>query len=251
MRLVFYREQDTDGYGYAAQTTFASVSDTTNSLQAAGVVTCNFGTLAAGASGTFQVAVTVDAGATGYINNGNYSIESDGTVGGAVAPTLGPLVTVPLTGPSTDLEITKTASPTRIDPPGGNLTYTLTVDNNGPAEAQNVVVTDNLPASVTLVSATPSQGSCTGVATITCNLGNIANGVTATVTIVVTPTVLGAISNTATVSGSFVDLDPTNDSSTALAANGVADIPTLSLPGIVVLASLLLTVGVFVVMRRM
>jgi uncharacterized repeat protein (TIGR01451 family) len=222
-----------------AQTTFASVSDTTNCSQAAGVVTCNFGTLAAGASGGFQVAVTVNVGATGFINNGNYTIEGTG-----VGPTLGPLVSVPLTGPSTDIAVTKTASPTLINPPGGNLTYTLSVANNGPNIAQNVTVADTLPANVTLVSATPSQGVCTGVSSITCNLGNINLPGSATVTIVVQPTQLGHISNTATVSGSFIDLDPSNNSSTAQADNGNPEpIPFLGLPGAMILALAVLILG--------
>ncbi len=228
------------------QTTFASVSDTTNCSQAAGVVSCNFGTMAAGASGTFQVAVTVNVGATGFINNGNYTIAGTG-----VGPTLGPLVSVPLTGPSTDISITKTASPTLIDPPGGNLTYTLNITNNGPNVAQNVAVTDTLPPTVTLVSATPSQGVCTGVSNITCNLGNINNAGTATVTIMVQPTQLGHISNTASVSGTFIDLDPSNNSSTAQADNGNPEpIPLLGLPGVLILAFLMLLVGVLVVVRR-
>ena len=78
-----------------------------------------------------------------------------------------------------------------------------------------MAVTDNLPPTVTLVSATPSQGVCTGVSSITCNLGNINNPGTATVTIVVQPVQIGHISNTASVSGSFIDLDPSNNSSTA------------------------------------
>ena len=49
--------------------------------------------------------------------------------------------------------------------------------------AQNVVVTDQMPASVTVISATPSQGSCTGT---TCNLGTINGGGAATIQYVVT-----------------------------------------------------------------
>jgi uncharacterized repeat protein (TIGR01451 family) len=230
-----------------AQATFASVSDTTNCSEAAGVVTCNFGTLAAGGSGTFQVAVTVNVGATGFIDNGNYTIEGTG-----VGPTLGPLVSVPLTGPSTDIAIVKTAVPALIIPAGGNLTYTLDVTNNGPAVAQNVAVTDNLPANVTLVSATPSQGVCTGVSNITCDLGDINYPGTATVTILVQPTQLGLISNTGTVSGSFVDLDPSNNSSTANAQNGNAEaIPILGLPGLVILALAVLILGALFLVGRL
>jgi uncharacterized repeat protein (TIGR01451 family) len=84
-----------------------------------------------------------------------------------------------------DLEIIKTASP---DPvlAGADLTYTLTVTNNGPRDATSVVVTDSLPGSVTWVSTTPSQGGCSAPSGVTCELGDIANGDNATVTIVVT-----------------------------------------------------------------
>jgi uncharacterized repeat protein (TIGR01451 family) len=57
-----------------------------------------------------------------------------------------------------DLGLVKTDSP---DPVlfGQNLTYTLSVTNNGPMPATGVTVTDPLPAGVSLVSATPSQGT--------------------------------------------------------------------------------------------
>jgi hypothetical protein len=113
-------------------------------------------------------------------------------------------------------------------------------------------VTDNLPASVTLVSATPSQGVCTGVSNITCDLGDIAYPGTATVTIVVQATQLGQISNTGSVSGSFVDLDPSNNASTANAQNGNAEgIPILGLPGLVILALAVLILGALFLVGRL
>jgi uncharacterized repeat protein (TIGR01451 family) len=60
-----------------AQTTFASVSDNRCS-QAGGVVTCNFGSLAIGASVDFDVVVNVGGGASGAITLGNYSVEGTG-----------------------------------------------------------------------------------------------------------------------------------------------------------------------------
>jgi uncharacterized repeat protein (TIGR01451 family) len=79
------------------------------------------------------------------------------------------------------------------------LTYKLAVKNYGPDAAGPVTLTDTLPASVAFVSATPSQGSCSGMITVTCDLGFLANGSTATVMIVVMPTQAGIISNTASV----------------------------------------------------
>jgi serine protease len=64
------------------------------------------------------------------------------------------LVTRPV---SADLSITKSDSP---DPAtvGQALTYSLAVSNAGPDGASGVTVADTLPASVTFVSSTPSQG---------------------------------------------------------------------------------------------
>jgi len=96
-----------------------------------------------------------------------------------------------------------------------NLTYTITVSNAGPDAATQVTVTDILPGSVTFVSATPSQGSCSGTGTVTCNLGTINNAASATVSLVVRPTAAGAVSNTATVTATSTDPVPGNNSATA------------------------------------
>ena len=112
-----------------------------------------------------------------------------------------------------DLAITKTASPSPAAV-GGTLTYTLTVTNDGPDVSPNTVVTDTLPAGVALVSVQPSQGTCTGSATVTCTLGDLAAGASATVTIVVRPTAEGSVRNVATVTGERPDPDPGDNTST-------------------------------------
>jgi uncharacterized repeat protein (TIGR01451 family) len=80
-----------------------------------------------------------------------------------------------------DLALVMTDSP---DPAtlGTLLTYVITVTNGGSVDAADVVVTDALPAGASLISATPSQGSCEAA---TCSLGTIAAGGTATVAVVV------------------------------------------------------------------
>jgi uncharacterized repeat protein (TIGR01451 family) len=140
-----------------------------------------------------------------------------------VAPT-GPTAKITVTSGGTELAITKADAPDPVAL-GGNLTYTLTVTNNGPDPSTDSTVTDTLPAGVTFVSATPSQGTCSQAAgTVTCTLGPLALGASATIEIVVTvdATALSPLSDTATVTG--VETDP-------LAANNSATAETtISLP---------------------
>ena len=71
---------------------------------------------------------------------------------------------------------------------GGTLTYTLTVSNQGSEPAEDVVLTDHLPGSVSRVSTTTSQGGLASMSAgaVVADLGTIAAGGAATVTIVVT-----------------------------------------------------------------
>ncbi|MDQ3011915.1 MAG: ice-binding family protein, partial [Acidobacteriota bacterium] len=96
-------------------------------------------------------------------------------------------------------------------------TYTLSVVSFGPGAATGVAVTDILPAGVTLVSATPSQGTCSGTSTITCNLGNLAAQATATITLVVRLPMKSAgtvLCNTATIISNQTEIAPANNTST-------------------------------------
>jgi uncharacterized repeat protein (TIGR01451 family)/CSLREA domain-containing protein len=108
-----------------------------------------------------------------------------------------------------DLEISKADSPDPVTV-GDNLTYTITVTNRGPDAAANVVVTDTLPSGVTFVSASPGCVHAAGV--VTCNLRFIPAGGSVTITIVVTPTAPGTISNTARVTSDTVDPNTANNS---------------------------------------
>jgi uncharacterized repeat protein (TIGR01451 family) len=123
-------------------------------------------------------------------------------------------------GPA-DMSITKSGSPDPVGP-GQHLTYHLTVTNNGassgPSTTSGVTVTDPLPAGVTLVSATPSKGSCSETATISCALGIFPGGASATIDIVVTVSPLassGTLTNTATVSAVTADPNLANNTATA------------------------------------
>jgi uncharacterized repeat protein (TIGR01451 family) len=131
----------------------------------------------------------------------------------------GPSRGVAASGDPADLSLTKSDSP---DPAaeGGALTYTILVANAGPDPATNVVVTDNLPNQLEFVSATTTSGSCQTPnpkgkgGKVACNLGTLANGGTATVTIATTAAKSGNVSNTAAVTSDVTDPQPANNSDT-------------------------------------
>ncbi|MFC1944923.1 PQQ-binding-like beta-propeller repeat protein [Chloroflexota bacterium] len=98
---------------------------------------------------------------------------------------------------------------------GNDLTYTVEVTNSGPDATTGVVVTDTLPAGVTFVSATPTQGSCsTSDGTVTCTMGNLGSGTSATVTIIVTPTTARTLKNAVSVTSNESDPDTENNMAT-------------------------------------
>jgi len=124
-------------------------------------------------------------------------------------------VTTPLfpvnTAPLADLVLVKTDSADPVDS-GDPLTYTLTVTNNGPDDALDVVVTDTLPMGVTLVS---TSGCAEDPAAVpTCTLGTVANGAMASYTISVTvdPSTVGTIVNEASVTSSTAEANPGDES---------------------------------------
>ena len=156
-----------------------------------------------------------------------------------------PTVTVTPTatpGAGADLSIQKAASPPTVEL-GGELSYELSIQNSGPDTATGVSVSDPLPAGVTLISATASQGTCSGTTTVICALGTISVGGSATITIVVRVDAAGALVNSAVVSGDESDPNPSNDTSTIVTGAGVSTIPVLSFWGFIALAAGLALAG--------
>lgn len=117
------------------------------------------------------------------------------------------------------------------------MTKTFTVTNHGPDTASGIVLTDTLPAGLTLNSAPPS---CSGTSTVTCNIGTLASGASATIALSVTASAPGPFSNTASVSTTATDNNTANNSttvnSTVLPASAI---PALSPLMLALLAALL------------
>jgi uncharacterized repeat protein (TIGR01451 family) len=129
-----------------------------------------------------------------------------------------------------NLQIKKTDSPDPVRV-GQQLTYTIAVEDLGPSPATGVTVTDNLPRTVDLVSATGPSGACPVQGSkITCPVGSIKpigvnyGGAAATVTVVVVPRSTGTIRNTATVKGD--QKDPVSANNKAIAITRVIAAPT-------------------------
>ena len=121
--------------------------------------------------------------------------------------------------PAADLSLTMTANPAS-DAVGSNITYTINVLNLGPSPAANISVNDTLPANVTFVTASNSQGTYTQTGNaVTFSITNLPVSSNATLTIVIgTVTLSGlvpvTISNTASVSSSQADPNSANNSAT-------------------------------------
>jgi len=115
------------------------------------------------------------------------------------------------TASNADLAVTAMTSANSVVV-GNNLTYTITVTNNGPGTALAVTLTDTLPSSVTLVSAAFSQGSAAiGNGTVTLFLNSLVSDASATLTLVVTPATATTITDTASVTSDTPDPDLANN----------------------------------------
>ncbi|MFN2578127.1 MAG: CHRD domain-containing protein [Pyrinomonadaceae bacterium] len=152
---------------------------------------------------------TLTINTTGATPPGTYALNITATSGNLQHSSPSQLI---VSGPtSANLSLTKTASPN----PGitlANLTYRLIVTNNGPSPATNVVATDNLPGGINFISATPTQGSCSGSNTVTCNLGSLPRDGTAIISIVVVPQTAAVLTNNANVAAAETDPDVSDNS---------------------------------------
>jgi uncharacterized repeat protein (TIGR01451 family) len=167
------------------KTTLVSATPSQGTCSGNPTIVCTLGSLNPGASATVTIVVATTQGGhltdRGWISTnppGDWRHERD--VATAVRD-VNPVLDFHLVG-----------SPSSVNA-GQQVTYTATIGNHGSGPAANAGFQDVIPGKVTLVSATPSQGTCTGSPTIVCALGSLAPGATATVTIVVATTRPGPV----------------------------------------------------------
>jgi uncharacterized repeat protein (TIGR01451 family) len=162
-----------------------------------------------------------------------YMIAVDGNNGAFGAITLDWSLT-----PQADLAVAMTQSPA-APVTGSNLTWSVTVTNNGPSAATGVVLTDFLPAGASFVSASAGCSQASG--TVTCNMVYLAGGAASSVEIVVMPAAAGNLTNTVNVGSAVSDPNLANNgASSTVNVAAVPAVPALSPWGIAGTAGLLL-----------
>jgi uncharacterized repeat protein (TIGR01451 family) len=191
-----------------------SSSSATQGSYASGTGIWSVGTVANAASDTLTITATVDVG------TGGTTIVNTATATGsdqADSNSANDSDTADITVQEADLAVTKSVDDT-FPNEGDTINYTVTLTNNGPDATTNVAVTDSLPAGVTYVSSSATQGtysSGTGIWSV----ASLANGASDTLTITVTVdagTNGQTIDNTASVTASDQpDNNPADNSDSA------------------------------------
>jgi uncharacterized repeat protein (TIGR01451 family) len=163
------------------------------------------GSLANGASETLTMVVTVLPTGT-Y----PYTVSILGTETDPSTLNNSGLVTVMPVSPKIDLSVSQTVSENApvVDT---DVTFVVSVQNNGLNEATGVTVNDVLGAGYTLMSATPSSGTWSAPVW---TIGKMASGAKVDLTIVVKVKETGGYDNAATVSGIETDSNTSNNSVT-------------------------------------
>ncbi|GLF96031.1 beta strand repeat-containing protein [Streptomyces yaizuensis] len=174
----------------------------------AGTLTCTGGALAVGDSTTIALTGTAAPGATGVTNTATVTGDDNDPNPDNNTDT----TTTTVTPASVDLALTKTG-PASVTA-GGQVSYTITVTNNGPDASTGWTVTDPIPAGLTN-AATTTPGCSISAGTLTCTGGALAVGGSTTIALTGTADVNAtSIVNTATVDGDDPDPNPNNNTDT-------------------------------------
>ncbi|MBV8546382.1 MAG: DUF11 domain-containing protein [Acidobacteria bacterium] len=202
------------------QNTGAAATCSTPAPNNPGTVNCSLQPLASVGSAQFTLTANISPTSAGTLNNtatvtGTNSDPDTSNNSQTASATV---------SASADLTINKTG-PASANA-GSDITYTITLTNNGPSAASAVSLTDSTPANTTFVSETQTTGSpfscgtpaVGGTGTITCSTGLFPVGsATFSITLhIAAGTTTGSIiTNTANVSSTTTDPNPSDNSSSA------------------------------------
>ena len=169
------------------------------------------GTLANGTSTSLSILATVNPSGD-YTNvaeiTGHDQFDSDSTPNNNVPGEDDQDGVSVVPDPLVDVSVTKTAD-NLIPYVGDEIVFTITVQNDGPSDATNLVVTDVLASGYDLVSAIASNGTYNNVSG-SWTLGSLASGNSETLTITADILSSGNYSNTAELTGlTEMDVDST------------------------------------------
>jgi uncharacterized repeat protein (TIGR01451 family) len=202
----------------------AGFSCTTPAAGTNGAITCTNASFASGSNVPFTLVVQVDPallnGPNGLITQ-NFVISSN-NVTDPNNPNNTASVDTTYQTPKANLVATNADTPDPVNP-GGTITYTQTITNNGPDAATSVSFSQTLPAGVTFQSVTtPAGWSCAtpsvgGTGVVNCTIASLANGGNASFTLIVNVTAAsGTITDTVTASSSTFDPTLGNNSAQAV-----------------------------------
>jgi uncharacterized repeat protein (TIGR01451 family) len=174
------------GTTFVSLTPAAGWSCQTPAVGSGGVVSCSIANFLVNSSASFTLVVNVGPAVRGVLSN-TATVTSDAQDSN---PANNSDTETTQVATAVDVSVDKSGPATVTG--GSQVTYSILVANDGTSTATNVDLVDTLPADATFISATASQGSgCVYLdPTITCSLGNLQPGASATVSITVgTPVV--------------------------------------------------------------
>jgi uncharacterized repeat protein (TIGR01451 family) len=154
----------------------------------------HYGTYLGGGGNDFATSIAADTQGSSYVA---------GETASANFPTANPIQAalsggtdafLSKLGPTVNLVVTETVTPNPVGV-GNNVTFTYTITNQGDLTT-GIVFRDVISSGATFVSANAAGQSCpTNLGTVTCTVGTINGGATATVSVIVTPTQPGSLSD--------------------------------------------------------
>jgi uncharacterized repeat protein (TIGR01451 family) len=157
------------------QAPFDSISSLPShcSLQGGDVVSCTVGTLAVGKAARFSFSVKLSSTVSGGTSILNCAAVTSQNTQVAQQPSPSCQQTQVVSFPMADVGIAATG-PATVKP-GGSISYTMRVTNQGPDAAENVIIRDPVNQSLVTVTSPPKGCSLAG-GTVTCNIGTLAAG---------------------------------------------------------------------------
>jgi len=208
-----------------AGTTFVSLTQDTGPTAncnaplpgSTGPVQCSMSTVPSGMSAQFTLVVHVNSNFSSPTLSNTATVS---TTSGDTNPLNNSATANTTITTAADLSVVKSAPSTANA--GSTFTYTITAANTGPSDAQNVSLTDTIPAGTNFVSINQTSGptfNCIPGGTTTCTIATLASGASATFNLSIAPATSTAagmvLSNTANISSTTTDSNPINNSSTA------------------------------------